>query len=209
MFKGQSIFEIISAGGFTMYLLIFCSCLSVAVIIERVVYYNRRSKFSRVVVIDQIRKELIGNHVINAIGLCRNIDTPVAKVALAGLSLHGHDEKLISNAMEREITVETIKLERFISIVGSIGGTAVYIGLLGTVIGIMRAFNDIAKAGSGGMDVVTIGIAEALVCTAAGLLVAIPAVLSYNWFTRKIDNFVVDMELAASELVDLMCVKKS
>ena len=208
MFKGQSIFEIISAGGFTMYLLIFCSCLSVAVIIERVVYYNRRSKFSRVVVIDQIRKELIGNHVINAIGLCRNIDTPVAKVALAGLSLHGHDEKLISNAMEREITVETIKLERFISIVGSIGGTAVYIGLLGTVIGIMRAFNDIAKAGSGGMDVVTIGIAEALVCTAAGLLVAIPAVLSYNWFTRKIDNFVVDMELAASELVDLMCVKK-
>ena len=208
MFKGQSIFEIISAGGFTMYLLIFCSCLSVAVIIERVVYYNRRSKFSRVVVIDQIRKELIGNHVINAIGLCRNIDTPVAKVALAGLSLHGHDEKLISNAMEREITVETIKLERFISIVGSIGGTAVYIGLLGTVIGIMRAFNDIAKAGSGGMDVVTIGIAEALVCTAAGLLVAIPAVLSYNWFTRKIDNFVVDMELAASELVDLMCNKK-
>ena len=72
----------------------------------------------------------------------------------------------------------------------------------------MRAFSDISKAGSGGMDVVTVGIAEALVCTAAGLLVAIPAVLSYNWFTRKIDNFVVDMELAASELVDLMCVKK-
>ncbi len=122
-------------------------------------------------------------------------------MALAGLNLHGHDEKLIANAMEREITVETIKLERFIGIVGSIGGTAVYIGLLGTVMGIMRAFSDISKAGSGGMDVVTVGIAEALVCTAAGLLVAIPAVLSYNWFTRKIDNFVVDMELAASELV--------
>jgi len=208
MFKGQSIFEIIAAGGFTMYLLIFCSLISIAVIIERMVYYNRRSKLSRIAILDQIRKEFIGNHVLNAIGLCKNIDTPVAKVALAGLSLHGHDEKLITNAMEREITVETIKLERFIGIVGSIGGTAVYIGLLGTVIGIMRAFCDISKAGSGGMDVVTIGIAEALVCTAAGLLVAIPAVLSYNWFTRKIDNFVVDMELAASELLDLMCVKK-
>jgi len=208
MFKGQSIFEIIAAGGFTMYLLIFCSLISIAVIIERMVYYNRRSKLSRIFILDQIRKEFIGNHVLNAIGFCKNIDTPVAKVALAGLNLHGHDEKLITNAMEREITIETIKLERFIGIVGSIGGTAVYIGLLGTVIGIMRAFCDISKAGSGGMDVVTIGIAEALVCTAAGLLVAIPAVLSYNWFTRKIDNFVVDMELAASELLDLMCVKK-
>jgi len=208
MFKGQGILEIISAGGFTIYLLIFCSIVSVAVIIERVIYYNRRSKFSRIVIFEQIRKEFISNHVLNAIGLCKNIDTPVAKVALAGLNLHGHDEKLIANAMEREITVETIKLERFISIVGSIGGTAVYIGLLGTVFGIMRAFSDIGKAGSGGMDVVTIGIAEALICTAAGLLVAIPAVLSYNWFTRKIDTFVVDMELAASELVDLMCVKR-
>ena len=208
MFKDQSIFEIISAGGFTIYILLFCSFLSIAVIIERIAYYNRRSKFSRTVILDQIRKEFVGNHVLNAIGLCKNIDTPVAKVALAGLNLHGHDEKLISNAMEREITVQTIKLERFISIVGSIGGTAVYIGLLGTVIGIMRAFNDIAKAGNGGMNIVTVGIAEALVCTAAGLLVSIPAVLSYNWFTRKIDNFVIDMELAASELVDLICVKK-
>ena len=208
MFKDQSIFEIISAGGFTIYLLIFCSIISIAVIIERIVYFNRRSRFSRGVILEQIRKELIGNHFLNAIGLCKNIDTPVAKVALAGLNLHGHDERLIANTMEREIIVETIKLERFIGIVGSIGGTAVYIGLLGTVIGIMRAFSDISKAGSGGMDVVTVGIAEALICTAAGLLVAIPAVLSYNWFTRKIDNFVIDMELAASELVDLMCVKK-
>jgi len=209
LFKDQSIFQIISAGGFTIYLLILCSIISIAVIIERVVYYHRRSQFSRIEVLTRIRKELNRGEVHMAIGLCKNIDTPVARVALAGLNLHGHDEKLIANAMEREITVETIKLERFIGIVGSIGGTAVYIGLLGTVIGIMRAFSDISKAGSGGMDVVTVGIAEALVCTAAGLLVAIPAVLSFNWFTRKIDNFVVDMELAASELVDLMCVKKA
>jgi len=208
MFKDQSVFEIISAGGFTIYILILCSVISIAVIIERVVYYHRRSRFSRIDIISQIRKEISSNHILQAIGLCKNIDSPMARVALAGLNLHGHDEKLISNAMEREITVETIKLERFTGIVGSIGGTAVYIGLLGTVMGIMRAFSDIAKAGSGGMNVVTIGIAEALICTAAGLLVAIPAVLSYNWFTRKIDNFVIDMELTASELVDLICVKK-
>lgn len=208
MFKGQSIFGIISAGGFTMYLLIFCSVLSIAVIIERIIYYHRQSQVSRIEILDKIRKDILSNHMLNALGFCKNTDTPISRVVLAGLNLKGHDERLISNAMEREITVETIKLERFIGIVGSIGGTAVYIGLLGTVIGIMRAFNDISKSGSGGVDVVTTGIAEALVCTAAGLLVAIPAVLSYNWFIRKIDNFVVDMELAASELLDLMCVKQ-
>jgi biopolymer transport protein ExbB len=208
MFKGQNIFEIISAGGFTIYVLILCSVVSIAVIIERIVYYSVSSRFSRSNILEHIRKEFNNKNVLNAIGLCKNINTPVARVALAGLHLHGHDEKLISNVMEREITVETVKLERFTGIVGSIGGTAVYIGLLGTVIGIMRAFSDIGKAGSGGMDVVTVGIAEALVCTAAGLLVAIPAVISYNWFVRKIDTFVVDMELTASELLDLMCVKK-
>jgi len=209
MFRGQNIFGIIAAGGFTMYILIFCSVLSVAVIIERMLYYTRRSRVSKVDLMDNVRKECSRGQVLNAVGFCKNIDTPAARVVLAGLNLHGHDEKLISNAMEREITVETIKLERFTGIVGTIGGMAVYIGLLGTVIGIMRAFSDIAKAGSGGMDVVTVGIAEALVCTAAGLLVAIPAVICFNWFTRKIDNFIVDMELAASELVDLICVKKS
>ncbi len=121
----------------------------------------------------------------------------------------GHDEKVISNSMEREITIETLKLERFTSIVGTIGGTAVYIGLFGTVLGIIRAFHDVSKTASGGMDVVTAGISEALICTAAGLIVAIPAVVSYNYFVRRIDNFVLDMELTASELQDLSLLKKN
>ena len=208
MFKDQNIFQIIASGGFTIYLLILCSVISIGVIIERVIYYKRQSKISRVDILGHVSQELAGHKLSNAVAYCKDIDTPMARVALAGLNLSGHDEKLIANAMDREITVETITLERFTGLVGSIGGTAVYIGLLGTVIGIMRAFSDISKTGSSGMDVVTVGIAEALICTAAGLLVAIPAVLSYNWFTRKIDNFVVDMELTASELVDLMCVKK-
>ncbi len=208
MFANKSIFEIIGSGGITMFVLILCSVVSIAVIIERVIYYYRRSRVSRFDLMDQIRKEYDLRQVHNAIEICRNIDTPTAKVAVAGLHLQGHDEKVISNAMEREITVETIKLERFTSIVATIGGTAVYIGLFGTVLGIMRAFGDIAKAGSGGMDVVTTGISESLICTAAGLVVAIPAVVCYNYFMRKVDNFVVDMELIASELVDLMCIKR-
>lgn len=208
MFKDKSIFELMHAGGFTIYLLAICSVLSLAVIIERVLYYRRRSRISRPMLMEHIRQECESGRASGAIDSCRQADTPYANVALAGLTLKGHDEKVISNAMEREITVETVKLERFTSIVGTIGGTAVYVGLFGTVLGIMRAFADIGKAGSGGMEVVTTGISEALICTAAGLFVAIPAVVAYNYFMRKIDNFVVDMELAASELMDVICMKK-
>ena len=103
---------------------------------------------------------------------------------------------------------ELSKSEAGLPVLATIGSTSPFIGLFGTVWGIIDAFVGIGRYGSPNLAVVAPGIAEALVCTAAGLLVAIPAVLSYNWFTRKIDNFVVDMELAASELVDLMCVKK-
>lgn len=209
MFQDKNIFEIINTGGFTMYVLILCSILSIAVIVERLWYFKRRSSISRLQLMEQIRKETANNKVNSALDFCRNIDTPIARVALAGLHLHGHDEKVIANAMEREITIETVKLERFTSIVGTIGGTAVYIGLFGTVLGIIRAFHDVAHTASGGMDVVTAGISEALVCTAAGLAVAIPAVVSYNYFVRKIDIFVLEMELTASELLDLTMVKKA
>ena len=208
MFQDKNIFEVIHAGGFTMYILILCSIVSIAVIIERLWYFKCRSSVSRLALIEHIRKDSKASKPSSAIDFCKKTDTPSAKVALAGLNLHGHDEKMIANAMEREITIETVKLERFTSIVGTIGGTAVYIGLFGTVLGIIRAFHDVSKTASGGIDVVTAGISEALICTAAGLLVAIPAVVSYNYFVRKVDNFVLDMELTASELLDLCSKRK-
>ncbi|MBF0490511.1 MAG: MotA/TolQ/ExbB proton channel family protein, partial [Candidatus Omnitrophica bacterium] len=156
MFQDKSIFEVIHAGGFTMYVLILCSIVSIAVIVERLWYFKKRSSVSRVELISKIRKIFSTNqNTTIVIDLCRNTDTPCAKVALAGLSLSGHDEKVISNAMEREITIETVKLERLTSIVGTIGAISVYVGLFGTVLGIIRAFHDVSRAASGGMDVVT------------------------------------------------------
>ena len=190
-----------------MYVLLFCSILSLAVILERIIYYRKKSRVKRTEFIKSIRPELNAGRVSRAMEISQRIDTPFSKVAQAGLILAGHEEKAISEAMEREITIETINLERFTSIVGTIGSTAVYIGLFGTVLGIIRAFHDISIAGAGGVSVVIGGISEALVCTAAGLLVAIPAVITYNYFIRRIDNFVADMELCASELMDLLCVK--
>jgi biopolymer transport protein ExbB/TolQ len=110
--------------------------------------------------------------------------------------------------MERAITIETVNLERYTSIVGTIGSTAVYIGLFGTVLGIIRAFRDISVSRAAGINVVIGGISEALICTAAGLLVAVPAVIAYNYFVKKIDGFVTDMELCASEANDLLNIKQ-
>ena len=157
---------------------------------------------------DEISAELKRDRLMNALDICESTKTPFSSVVHAGLKLFGHNESVISNAMEREVTIETTKLEQYTSVVGTIASTAVYIGLFGTVLGIIRAFHDIAQnAGSGGMNVVINGIAEALICTAAGLCVAVPAVIAYNYFIKRIDKFVVDMDLVVSETMDLIATK--
>jgi biopolymer transport protein ExbB/TolQ len=204
MFAGKTIWEIFQIGGFTMYILLFCSVLSIAIFLERIIYYRKRSKTKRAEFMTRTASTLKSGDVKSAMEICKETFTPFSNVVFSGLQLHGHHEKKISNAMERAITVETSKLEQYTSIVGTIGNTAVYIGLFGTVLGIIRAFHDIAAAGAGGMSIVIGGVAEALVCTATGLFVAIPAVIIFNYFTRKVEHFTNDMELCASELIDLI-----
>lgn len=204
MFAGKGFWQVFMMGGFTMYVLLLCSVISIAVIINRLLDYWKKSRVSRDEFMDRIRKELKEHSVERAVSACKAADAPFANVVLAGLKLAGHNEKLVSNAMEREVTVEVIKLERYTSVVGTIGNTAVYIGLFGTVLGIIRAFHDISSIGAGGINVVIGGVAEALITTATGLSVAVPAVIAYNYFVKRIDNFVNDMELCASEIVDLI-----
>ena len=204
MFTGKTIWEILQIGGFTMYILLFCSFLSVTVFLDRMIYYRKRSKTKRAKFILRIRRAFKSGNIEMAMDICKESRDPFSNVVYSGLELYSHSEKEISNAMEREITIETTKLERYTSIVGTIGNTAVYIGLFGTVLGIIRAFHDISAAGTGGMSIVIGGIAEALVCTATGLLVAIPAVILFNYFTKRVEYFITDMELCAYELIDLI-----
>jgi biopolymer transport protein ExbB/TolQ len=204
MFAGKTIWEILQIGGFTMYILLFCSILSIAIFLERIIYYRKRSKTKRAEFMMRAASALKTGDIKKAMEICKETLSPFSKVVYSGLQLYGHHKREISNAMEREITIETTKLERYTEIVGTIGNTAVYIGLFGTVLGIIRAFHDIAAAGAGGMSIVIGGVAEALVCTATGLFVAIPAVIAFNYFTKKVGHFMDDMELCASELTDLM-----
>jgi len=105
-------------------------------------------------------------------------------------------------AIEREAAMTYAELKRGLGGLASIGSTAPFIGLFGTVVGIINAFKSMAISGGGGLSVVSGGIAEALVTTAFGLLVAIPAVIMYNYFMNRIERFNVEMSNSSNELVD-------
>jgi len=207
MFEGKTIWEVINMGGFTMYMLMAASILSLGVFFERFLSYRKKT-VDRVTFMDKIRLSVEKGDIAGAIKFCETITAPVAAVALSALRQSGKDGNLIANAAEREIMLETADLEKYTSIVGTIGNIAVYIGLFGTVLGIVRSFHNMSQIGSGGISVVIGGVAEALICTAAGLSVAIPAVVVYNYFLSRVDGFVMDMEYCSSATKDLLTGKK-
>ena len=204
----MNIWHLIKIGGFTMVILLILSVVSVAIILERYIFYHYKAKLKRSDFMLKIRHELKKNGVKQALGICRSADAPFVQVVSAGLNFFDCSEKEISNNMERQVIIETVILERFTSVIGTIGSVAVYIGLLGTITGILRAFHDVSISGSGGISVIIGGISEALSTTAMGLSIAIPAVAAYNYSMKKIDDFIKDMELAASETMDLISAIK-
>lgn len=208
MLKDLSILSILRIGGPVMYLLILCSIVSIAAIIDRIVYYFKRSQSSRIQFMNSIRQQFAKGDLKKIEEMCRTANAPYANVVHAAVTYPNQDEKEVAEAMERQILIETTNLERRTTIIGTIGSTAVYIGLLGTVWGIIRTFRDMSQAGSGGISVVIGGISESLVCTAAGLIVSIPAVMAYNYFFKKVNSFVIDMELTASEMESLIRTSK-
>ena len=204
MFEGKTFLDILQLGGLTMYVLLFCSLISITIFLERLFYYRKQSRVNRSDFIVRLGRAIASNNPEKATEIANETQAPWARVIQAGLNEYGRSEKLMTGAMERKIMDETRKLERFTGIVGTIGNIGVYIGLLGTVLGIVRAFHDIAATGSGGISTVIEGVAEALICTATGLFVAIPAVIFFNYFSRRIEIFTDDMQLCASELLCML-----
>ena len=206
MFEGKSVLEFIQIGGATMYVLLVCSVLSITIIVERLIFFRKRTKSKRPGFMTELSGFILNSDVSGAMAFCSGKNTTLANVANSGLLMRGKSTEKIMNAMDRQISIEVKDLERSLSVLGSIGSTVVYIGLFGTVLGIISAFQQIAQTsgGGGGMDTVITGIAEALICTATGILVAVPAVVAYNLLTKRVENFAMEMEIVASETVDLL-----
>jgi biopolymer transport protein ExbB/biopolymer transport protein TolQ len=107
-------------------------------------------------------------------------------------------------AVEREMLMTLVDLKRGLGVLATVGSTAPFVGLLGTTMGIVNAFTGMASSGSGGFAAISAGVAEALITTAFGLLVAIPAVWAYNYFQTKIDNLTAEMTYTSKEMIDYL-----
>ncbi|HET6921825.1 MAG TPA: MotA/TolQ/ExbB proton channel family protein [Anaeromyxobacteraceae bacterium] len=204
---------------FITFALAFMSVYSLGVMGERLFTYSRATKASRRYA-EQLRDLLPAGKLGEAVELSRKLGKGhLSKVlglaieeyqrSLAALRSHGpHDVgdfdiiAAVNRAMDRSSIRTIADLRRGLGALATVGSTAPFVGLLGTVAGIITAFQAMAATGSGGLGSVSAGIAEALVTTAFGLLVAIPAVMMFNYFTNRVEDMQVDITDSASELLD-------
>jgi biopolymer transport protein ExbB/biopolymer transport protein TolQ len=196
-------------------ILLLMSIYSLTVSIERIITFGKARKQS-LAFARQVTGYLKQDNLQAAIDSTKKFkDSHLARVVAAGLyefhhdistggdKVMGHDPiEAAERAIERESLMTTADMKKGLSGLATIGTTAPFIGLFGTVIGIINAFRGMALTGSGGIGAVSAGIAEALVATAIGLGVAIPAVWMFNFFLNKIERFQVEMSNSASELID-------
>jgi biopolymer transport protein ExbB len=203
------------------YILFIMSFISFGVFIERLYTFLQARKQSKLYA-PQVAKHLKDGRLKEALALSQKKDfrySHLAKVVLAGLNEYQFQQESASSlvredivdvtrrAIQRATALTASDLKRGVAALATIGATAPFVGLLGTVVGIITAFQGIAATGSGGIGAVSAGIAEALVETALGLVVAIPAVWFYNYLTGRIEYFNVEMDNSASELVDYFIKK--
>ena len=187
-------------------LLLACSVFSGAIILER--YFTlRRFDFDRDRLLNRLRKLLAEKRKEQAIAHCETVNRPIGRI-LAFLMEPPLEDRTagrdhLVRVGSRMIRTETANMTHYVTPLGTIGSVAPFVGLFGTVVGIIHAFRAISENAGGGPGVVANGIAEALITTALGLFVAIPAVVAYNGFTRKIERITEDMELCAEEVIDL------
>jgi biopolymer transport protein ExbB/TolQ len=199
-------------GGAVMVCLALLSVFSVGMIIDKHRRFRSASgqteKFKQ-----EFKKFLHGGDVQDLIKAAQPYQSSyVAQVVLAGITEYdgvresgrdpGASLELVTSALRDSMSETLIQLRQGLGFLATIGSTAPFIGLFGTVVGIINAFRSIAATGSGGMSVVSGGIAEALVSTALGIFVAIPAVVAFNHFTGKIETFHVQMNRVSSQLVN-------
>src|SRR5438309_11782907 len=193
-------------------ILFIMSAWSIGVMIDRYIAFNAARKQSRSFA-PQVAGALRDGKIDEAIRVAeRNKKSHLAKVVTAGLQefrahsesseIPGEEVEASKRALERAEAIVHAELKRGLGSLATIGSTAPFVGLLGTVAGILNAFVGISTAKATGLAAVAGGIAEALVTTAIGLFVAIPAVWMFNYFTNKVEAFDVEMDNSSSELID-------
>ena len=204
----HSFFELAKAGGGTLGFIILCSVIVVALWVERTValwsFLDRARSLA-----ETVKRCLYRGALAEARASCERSPSPAADLFLIGFERFGRsDEKALESAVDRERQRIALTLKGPLWMMGTIGAVAPFVGLFGTVVGIMKAFNEIGVQKKAGIEVVGPGIAEALITTACGIAVGIVAVVVYNYFQSRLGRLATELRLISEEFVEVLREQK-
>lgn len=203
--------ELILKGGPLMVLILACSVIALAVVVERM-YQLRRSKIDTALFMEEISETLRRNKVMQAVDRCNAMPGPIARILKAGILKHDRSRSEIKEAIEDAGLHEVPRLEKNLPVLATIAHISPLLGLLGTVTGMVQAFQVIEMKAGALMPVnpgdLAGGIWEALITTVAGLAVAIPTYVAYNFLVSKVNGFILEMEKSATDLVNILGIKR-
>jgi biopolymer transport protein ExbB len=182
-----------------------CSLISFSIMIERLIFLKNADADTNLLLLS-LRKHIEDNNLLEAIKTCETTGGSIARVLKAGLMKHSRPQEHLESSLEIAGMIEVAALERNAKILSVIAHIAPLIGLLGTVIGFIQAFSEMKMSGLVDISANQIGEAMeyALITTAAGLVVAIPSVIGYNYLVSRVEGFVLEMQTTCSEIVDLL-----
>jgi biopolymer transport protein ExbB len=195
--------EIVIAGGWLMLPIILCSILAIAIVIERFWTLNVNRVAPRYAV-GQIWTWIKNNELDSTRLRELRLASPLGQILAAGLLQARQGRDAMNSAISQSAAVVIHELERYLSTLGTIAAITPLLGLLGTVIGMIRVFTEIMVQGTGNPNALAGGISEALITTAAGLCVAIPAYACHRFFVRRVDTLVLALEQESGKLVDAL-----
>lgn len=194
----------LSQGGLVLYLLVLVSAVAIVVFIERFLHCHR-AQINSLEFLNGVRTVLKRNNVVEALSICDATPGPVARLVRTAILNRDHGRERVREALEEAGLAEVPRLEEKLNLLATIAQLAPLLGLLGTVLGLMDTFTAIQNAGlHAQLRDLSGGVWKALVCAAAGLAVAIPAHAGYNYLVSRVNAIVLDMERAATEIVNIV-----
>jgi len=195
---------LIEKGGFIMVLIILLSLVATVIIIERFLYF-RKIRVDEEKMINRLRATLEKGHYDEAISICENNPSPIANLMRVGIEHRKYTQIEIKESILGAANMEIPKMERFLSALGTIAHIAPLLGLLGTVTGNIKAFGILGSFGAmGDPSLLASGISEALLTTAAGLVVSIPAIIFYNHLVSKVNHTIIHLENRVNDMTLLL-----
>jgi biopolymer transport protein ExbB len=194
--------QLIERGGVIFVVILVLSVVAVAIIVERLLYF-RKNRGDEDTIMRRLETTLAKGNFDEALAICESTPSPITNLMRVGIEHRDYSREVIKMAISDAANMEIPRMERFLSSLGTIAHVTPLLGLLGTVTGNIQAFGVLGETGIGGGDpaVLAQGISEALLTTAAGIIVSVPAIAFYNYLVSRVNHSIIRLENRVNELV--------